>query len=188
MIFASDNWAGAHPKITAALATHGSGFVTAYGNSDLDKATYEKFNEIFEREVTVFFVGTGTAANSLALTLASKPGGVGFYHREAHAIEDECGAPDTSPAARGSVRSTVRWAASIRPRSSARLRIIQPKSCIRAGRSPSRSRSRPRSAPSTALSTSTRFQRSRARRGCRCTWTVHASPMRSSRSARHRRK
>ena len=61
MIFASDNWAGAHPKITAALATHGAGFVTAYGNSDLDNATYEKFNEIFEREVAVLFVGTGTA-------------------------------------------------------------------------------------------------------------------------------
>src|SRR4029450_759903 len=59
-----------------------------------DKAVAEKFNEIFEREVAVFFVGTGTAANSLALTLASKPGGVAFCHREAHAIEDECGAPE----------------------------------------------------------------------------------------------
>jgi threonine aldolase len=94
MIFASDNWAGAHPKVTAALATHGGGFVHAYGNGDLDKAVAEKFNEIFEREVAVFFVGTGTAANSLALTLASKPGGVAFCHREAHAIEDECGAPE----------------------------------------------------------------------------------------------
>ena len=94
MIFASDNWAGAHPKVTAALATHGGGFVHAYGNGDLDRAVGEKFNEIFEREVAVFFVGTGTAANSLALTLASKPGGVAFCHREAHAIEDECGAPE----------------------------------------------------------------------------------------------
>ena len=67
MIFASDNWAGAHPKIAAALATHAGGFVHAYGNGDLDRAVGEKFNEIFEREVAVFFVGTGTAANSLAL-------------------------------------------------------------------------------------------------------------------------
>ena len=67
---------------------------TAYGDSDLDKAVDAKFNEIFEREVAVFFVGTGTAANSLSLTLANKPGGVGFCHREAHAIEDECGAPE----------------------------------------------------------------------------------------------
>ena len=42
----------------------------------------------------MFFVGTGTAANALSLTLANKPGGVGFCHREAHAIEDECGAPE----------------------------------------------------------------------------------------------
>ena len=62
MIFASDNWAGAHPKVTAALATHGAGFATAYGNGELDKAIYAKFNEIFERDVAVFFVGTGTAA------------------------------------------------------------------------------------------------------------------------------
>ena len=74
MIFASDNWAGAHPKVTAALAAHGSGFATAYGDSDLDKAVALKFNEIFEREVAVFFVGTGTAANALSLTACQQTG------------------------------------------------------------------------------------------------------------------
>jgi threonine aldolase len=94
MIFASDNWAGAHPKINASIAAHSGGFATAYGASELDKKVCEKFNEVFEREVAVFFVGTGTAANSLSLTLANKPGGVGFYHHGAHAIEDEAGAPE----------------------------------------------------------------------------------------------
>jgi threonine aldolase len=94
MIFASDNWAGAHPKVTASIATHSGGFASAYGSSDLDRKVAEKFSEIFEREVAIFFVGTGTAANSLALTLANKPGGVGFCHTEAHAIEDECGAQE----------------------------------------------------------------------------------------------
>ena len=42
----------------------------------------------------MFFVGTGTAANALSLTLANRPGGVGFCYREAHATEDECGAPE----------------------------------------------------------------------------------------------
>lgn len=94
MFFASDNWAGAHPKIGAALTRHAEGFATAYGAGALDRAVEERFGEIFEREVAVFFVGTGTAANSLALASVARPGGVAFCHREAHVFEDECGAPE----------------------------------------------------------------------------------------------
>ncbi|MEP4423759.1 MAG: low specificity L-threonine aldolase, partial [Nitratireductor sp.] len=36
MIFASDNWAGAHPAIAQALADHAGGHAHAYGDSDLD--------------------------------------------------------------------------------------------------------------------------------------------------------
>jgi threonine aldolase len=94
MHFASDNWAGAHPKIADSLSRHAEGFAAAYGASDLDKRVERKFNEIFEREVAVFFVGTGTAANALALASVNRPGGVSFCHREVHMIEDECGAPE----------------------------------------------------------------------------------------------
>jgi threonine aldolase len=94
MHFASDNWAGAHTKISEALTRHGSGFASAYGSSELDKAAEKTFSRIFEREVAVFFVATGTAANSLSVTWMSRPGGVAFAHREAHMIEDECGAPE----------------------------------------------------------------------------------------------
>ncbi|MFC4624779.1 threonine aldolase family protein [Daeguia caeni] len=94
MHFASDNWAGAHPKIAESLTTHAAGFAAAYGTSDLDKRVEQRFNELFEREVAVFFVGTGTAANSLALASVNRPGGVSLVHREAHVIEDECGAPE----------------------------------------------------------------------------------------------
>ncbi|WAP70886.1 threonine aldolase family protein [Jiella pelagia] len=94
MIFASDNWSGAHPAINEALARHSEGMASAYGTSDLDKAVEKRFDEIFEREVAVFFVGTGTAANSLALASVNRPGGVVLCHREAHVVEDECGAPE----------------------------------------------------------------------------------------------
>ena len=94
MYFGSDNWAGAHPQIAAGLSEAASGFAPAYGNSPLDREVSETFSRVFEHEVDVFFVSTGTAANALALAAVSKPGGVGFYHREAHAIEDECGAPE----------------------------------------------------------------------------------------------
>lgn len=94
MFFASDNWAGAHPAINERLLKESTRFAAAYGTSELDQSIEQRFNEIFEREVAVFFVATGTAANSLALASLAKPGGVTFAHSEAHVIEDECGAPD----------------------------------------------------------------------------------------------
>lgn len=94
MIFASDNWTGAHPQIAAGLSAHASGYDKAYGDGALDRAVAERFNEIFEREVAVFFVATGSAANSLALASLARPGGVTFCHREAHILEDECGSPE----------------------------------------------------------------------------------------------
>ncbi|WP_274627804.1 threonine aldolase family protein [Arvimicrobium flavum] len=94
MIFASDNWAGAHPAIAASLAEHATGYSAGYGAGELDKVVDAKFSELFEREVAVLFVGTGTAANSLALTSVAKPGGIVFAHAHAHVIDDECGAPE----------------------------------------------------------------------------------------------
>lgn len=93
MNFASDNWSGAAPEISEALARHASGFATAYGDSELDRSVEQKFAEVFERDCAVFFVGTGTAANSLAAAVVSKPGGVVFCHSEAHLIANEGGAP-----------------------------------------------------------------------------------------------
>ncbi|MEQ1638277.1 MAG: low specificity L-threonine aldolase [Methylococcales bacterium] len=94
MNFASDNWAGAHPAIAQRLLEEASGFSAPYGASALDRKIEQTFNTLFEREVAVYFVGTGTAANSLALAAVNRPGGVSFCHREAHMLEDECGAPE----------------------------------------------------------------------------------------------
>lgn len=94
MIFSSDNWAGAHPQIAEALVREAAGSSPAYGTSDLDRKVTATLSEIFEREVAVFFVGTGTAANSLALASANVPGGHVFCHRDAHVNADECGAPE----------------------------------------------------------------------------------------------
>jgi len=94
MNFTSDNWAGVHPAITENLARHAHGLARAYGASDLDQQVEARFKELFEREVAVFFVGTGTAANSLALAALNRPGGVVFCHNEAHIVKDECGAPE----------------------------------------------------------------------------------------------
>ena len=94
MIFGSDNWSGAAPEISEALMKHSEGLAVAYGDSDLDKAIEKRFEEIFETECSVFFVGTGTAANSLAIAATMKPGGVVFCHNEAHVAANEGGAPE----------------------------------------------------------------------------------------------
>jgi threonine aldolase len=94
MHFASDNWAGVHPAVAASLSRNAAGYSAAYGDGDLDQAVYRRFSEIFEREVAVFFVATGTAANALSLAACNKSGGIAFCHREAHLIEDECGAAE----------------------------------------------------------------------------------------------
>ncbi|MCV0393854.1 MAG: low specificity L-threonine aldolase [Rhizobiaceae bacterium] len=94
MIFASDNWAGAHPAVSDHLAANSGGYATAYGNSEVDARVAKTFCDIFEREVGVYFVSTGTAANSLSMTALARPAGVAFAHAEAHMIADEGGAPE----------------------------------------------------------------------------------------------
>ncbi|MFN0024761.1 MAG: threonine aldolase family protein [Parvularculaceae bacterium] len=94
MNFASDNWAGAHPDIMAAVTRSNEGAAPSYGGDALTKRTEKKFCEIFERDVAVFFVATGGAANSLALAQMAPPWGMILAHEEAHIQMDECGAPE----------------------------------------------------------------------------------------------
>jgi len=94
MNFASDNTAGIAPEILQALTAANSGFALGYGNDDLTHGVEHRLNEVFEREVAVFLVPTGTAANALALAHVSPPWGAVFAHAEAHIMTDECGAPE----------------------------------------------------------------------------------------------
>ena len=94
MNFASDNTAGVAPEIMQALVSGNDGFELGYGNDDLTRSVERRIGEIFERDVAVFFVPTGTAANALALAHVSPPWGAVFAHEEAHILNDECGAPE----------------------------------------------------------------------------------------------
>ncbi len=89
MFFASDNWAGAHPKIAESLAYAASRSSAPYGNDAIDKEVEQRFCALFEREVAVFYVATGTAANSLGLAAVKRTGGVIFCHSDAHIIHHE---------------------------------------------------------------------------------------------------
>mgnify|MGYP003340051509 FL=1 len=94
MNFASDNTAGVAPEIMQAMVAGNDGFTLGYGNDDLTRSVETRIGEIFEREVSVFLVPTGTAANALALAHVSPPWGAVFAHEEAHILTDECGAPE----------------------------------------------------------------------------------------------
>ena len=66
----------------------------AYGGDELTQAVEKQFSDVFEREVAVYFVATGTAANALGLSALARPGGVVFCHRDAHILTDEAGATE----------------------------------------------------------------------------------------------
>jgi len=95
MIFASDNWAGASDEVLAAISEAGrSGMVAAYGDDDVTRRVEARLAEIFEHEVAVALVPTGTAANSLAVATFSPPWGAVVLHEEGHIAVDECGAAE----------------------------------------------------------------------------------------------
>src|ERR1700730_5093060 len=94
MDFASDNAAGVAPTILDALVRANMGFAVAYGDDTSTQRLEHRFSELFERDVAVFLVSTGTAANALTLAHLSPPWGAVLCHAEAHAIVHECGAPE----------------------------------------------------------------------------------------------
>ncbi len=94
MNFCSDNTTGISPEIIDALVAANTGHATAYAEDAVTERVTARLGELFETEVAVFPVTTGTAANALALSVMSSPFGAIYCHREAHIAVDECGAPE----------------------------------------------------------------------------------------------
>jgi len=94
MNFASDNTAAIAPDILKAIAAVNDGFVLGYGNDPVTQDTQKRLSEFFGREVAMFLVPTGTAANSLALAHVTPPWTGVLCHANAHINTDECGAPE----------------------------------------------------------------------------------------------
>jgi threonine aldolase len=92
--FASDNAYGAMPEILAGLAAANAGVARSYGDDEITARLRVRLREIFEHEVFVYPVVTGTAANALALATLVPPHGAIICHAESHIAVDECGAPE----------------------------------------------------------------------------------------------
>ena len=92
MNFASDNAYGADPELLKALAAASAGAVASYGDDPLTEQLKAVMAKVFERDVAVFPVMTGTAANALALSTLCPQHGAVVCHDHAHIAVDECGA------------------------------------------------------------------------------------------------
>ena len=95
MFFTSDNAAGVHPDILAAVAAAADGPAMGYGNDPLTAQVEARIRKIFEApEARTYLVATGTAANSLALACLCPPWATGYCHAGSHIENDECAAPE----------------------------------------------------------------------------------------------
>lgn len=96
--FASDNAAGAHPAVLAALTAANEGSALAYGSDLHTRECSDRFNDLFGTEVTTRLTFNGTGANIVALAtlLGSLPGPHhGIVCTDwAHIAVDETGAPE----------------------------------------------------------------------------------------------
>ncbi|MFZ5432032.1 MAG: threonine aldolase family protein [Bacteroidota bacterium] len=92
--FASDNNAGVHPEILAAMADANTGHVTGYGHDIYTEKAVELFRKEFGPDTGVYFVFNGTGANVLGLSSLTRSYHSVICAETAHIQEDECGAPE----------------------------------------------------------------------------------------------
>jgi threonine aldolase len=92
--FASDNTAGICPEAWEALEEANRGYLPSYGDDTMTRDACNAFREVFETDCDVYFVFTGTAANSLALASLCQSYHSVIVHAASHVETDECGAPE----------------------------------------------------------------------------------------------
>lgn len=92
--FASDNNAGVHPEVLAALAAANAGHARSYGHDPLTGQAREVFRHHFGPLADAWFVFNGTAANVLGLAAVTRPHEAIICSDGAHINVDECGAPE----------------------------------------------------------------------------------------------
>ncbi|MDG4718408.1 MULTISPECIES: threonine aldolase family protein [Thalassospira] len=89
MNFASDNVSPFCPEVLEALSAEASHNAPAYGGDDISQQLDRAFSEMFDTDVAVIPVATGTAANCISLSALVTPYGGVVCHHEAHINEDE---------------------------------------------------------------------------------------------------
>jgi threonine aldolase len=92
--FASDNYAGIHPEILAAIVSANAGHQVSYGDDDVTAALSETMKRHFGERAETFPVFNGTGANVVALQSMTKRWEAVVCAASAHVHVDEGGAPE----------------------------------------------------------------------------------------------
>lgn len=90
-MFKSDNTSGIHPKIYEAIGKANFEHDLSYGADKTTALAIEKISEAFGKEVDVYFVTSGTAANVIGLSSLLRPFEAVVCADTAHINVDECG-------------------------------------------------------------------------------------------------
>ena len=107
----SDNASGVHPEVLRMIHTANVGHAVAYGEDEYTRKAREVFRSHFGETTRAYFVGTGTAANILALQSVTQSFEAVICADSSHLHRDECGAPEKilgsktliAPAVRGKI-------------------------------------------------------------------------------------
>jgi threonine aldolase len=91
--FGSDNHAGVHPAVMAAIIAANDGDVVAYGDDDVTRTAVARLCEVTGAH-SAQLVFTGTAANILGLSLMVRPFEAVICAESSHLNVDECGAAE----------------------------------------------------------------------------------------------
>lgn len=90
----SDNNAGLLPEAVAGLLAAAGGHAVGYGDDAFTAAAVAAIQALFGAETAVFFVATGTAANTLAVASLTEPWQRVLCHSDSHWFDDESTAPE----------------------------------------------------------------------------------------------
>jgi threonine aldolase len=92
-LFASDNYAGAHPAVLDAITAANGGWAQAYGDDVWTARLRDRLRELLG-DVETFPVFNGTGGNVTALAAVLRPYEAVICPETAHINVDECGAPE----------------------------------------------------------------------------------------------
>lgn len=93
--FASDNYAGVLPQVFEALHAANMGHARSYGADDITSRTTALMRQVFDHDLSAYFVFNGTGANVLSISSATHSYNAVLCSDTSHIYCDESSAPET---------------------------------------------------------------------------------------------
>ena len=172
--FASDNYAGVHPEVLAAIAAANADHAPAYGADPWTERAHALIRDTLGLpDADPYLVFNGTGANVVCLSSLCRSWEAVICADTAHLNVDEAAAPEIT--GRVKLLTVPTPDGKLTPELCAARFVRRGDEHVVAGRASSPSRSRPSSAPSTRGTRSARWPTSRTRTTCCCTSTARGS-------------